>query len=103
MKINFSKIQLKNLDGVVMVDPETKKPAQIHKTLANAIYRKTNSLDLVEIAREINKAKEVDLSKSDIDEIKNIILAKSSGFFAFAKRAILDHIKQAGMINNKNK
>ncbi len=93
MKIDFSKIQLKDIDGAVLVDKETNEPVQLHKTIANAIYRITGVLDLVDIAREINRGKEVDLRKNEVSEIKRLVSSEKGGFLAFAKKAILDYME----------
>lgn len=96
MKLDFSKIQLKGIDGEVVIDSETNKPVQIHKVLANGIYRATGVLDLVDIAREINRGKEVDLRKNEVSEIKRLVLSEKAGFLAFAKKAILDYMEKSG-------
>lgn len=87
MKINFSKIKLRDIEGREI------KNSKIHKGIANAIYMFAKNLDLLEIAIKINKGEEVELRESDIAEIETIINSKEAGFMAFARKAILDTIK----------
>jgi hypothetical protein len=84
MKIDFSKVELKDLEGKVVKDPN------LHKTIANAIYAHTQDLDLVEKARIINSGKEVEFDKTEIEEVKRVIKDPKTGFFAFAQKALLD-------------
>ncbi len=85
---DFSKIVLTELDGKVIED------ADIHKTLANIIYRSAVDLDLVEIAREMNKGELVSLTKNQTDAIRRLIADPKVGLFAFARKAIADYIDE---------
>lgn len=86
MKINFSKIKL--------ADIEDKPITDFHKVLAKIIYVHTQNLDLVEIARQINKGEPVELRDSDRKEIKRIVNSKEANVFAFARKATLDFIEE---------
>jgi len=94
MKINFKEIVLLDIDG-----KPAKAETPIHKAIANIIYTQISNLDLVEVAREINKGKVVELSNTDIKQIKKLLLGDKSGLFAFAKAAITEFfeaLKQKG-------
>jgi len=84
---SFHSIELKDLDGKKVPN------ANVHKVLANALYAQTKDLDLVEKARDINQAKQVELDKTEIEEVKRVIEDPQTGFMAFAKKAILDFIE----------
>lgn len=90
MKVNFSKIKLLDLEGKVI------PKAILHKTLAGVIYQYTKNLDLVEVARKINKGEEVELRDSEVTEIRRIIQTPEAGMFAFARKAINDFLEEAG-------
>ena len=89
MQVDFSQIRLLDLDGK---DLEGSPPA--HKIVANAIYRFTSVLDLVEVAREINQGKAVELSATDLSEIEKLTNNPQCGLSAFVKKAILDFVIQ---------
>ena len=86
MKIQFSAIELKDLEGKVVKD------ANLHKTIANALYAHTQDLDMVEKARAINAGKEVELDKTEVEEIKRVVKDPKTGFFAFAQSAIITYL-----------
>ena len=96
-KYKFSEIELKELDGKVI------EGADVHKSLANIIYRNASSLDLVEIAREINAGAEVPLTSSQINEIKRTIADPKAGMFAFARKAIVDYIDEVQRVEREEK
>jgi hypothetical protein len=86
MKYNFSTIEIKDLNGKKI------EGAELHKNLANLIYVQTKDLDMVEKAREINLAKEVEMDKTEIEEIKRLIESPEAGLAAFAKKALFDYL-----------
>lgn len=86
MKYNFSTIEIKGLDGKQI------EGAELHKNIANLIYVQTKDLDLVEKAIAINQAKEVELDKTEIEEVKRLVEDSQSGLAAFAKKALFDYI-----------
>jgi hypothetical protein len=52
----------------------------------------TKNLDLVEIARKINKGEEVELRDSEVTEIKRIFNSNEAGLLAFVRKAFGDFI-----------
>ena len=90
MKVDFSKIKLVSLDDKPVQDPDG-KTVEAHKLVANAIYTKIKTLDLVSVAFEINKGESVELSKTDLNEIKSLF-GLESGFVSFVRKAIIDFI-----------
>lgn len=87
MRFNFSKVQLIDIEGKVIVG------ANLHKTIANLIYHHTKTLDLVEVAMAINKGESVELDKSEVNEIQQLIKDPQHGVFSYARKAILDFIE----------
>ena len=90
MKYDFSKIQVTDLEGKVLPSEVMVKP------LANAIYKNTKDLDLVDIALQINRGEPVELEKPQVAEIKRVIDAPESGFFAFVKKAFHNFLDTEG-------
>ncbi len=90
MKVNFSKVVLKTIEG------EPIKGGETHKNIGNIIYQNARDLGLVTIAQEIYKGNEVDLSDAELKEIKNLINNPSTGLMAFARKAVLDYIDNIG-------
>ena len=88
MKVDFTKIQLSDIDG-----KNGDGDVPFYKTIANLIYCKVSNLDLVETAREINQGKEVELSKTDLRTIRQLLLDEKNGLFAFARKAIRDFLE----------
>ena len=87
MQIDFSQIKLLDLDGEQL---ENSPPA--HKIVANMIYQFASVLDLVEVARQINQGKAVELSATDLAEIKGLVNNPKCSLAAFVKKAIIDFI-----------
>ena len=85
MKVDFKKIKLIGLDGKAA---KAEGGEKFHKTIATRIFYQIANLDLVEVARQINQGKAVELSKTDIKQIKACLLSEKAGFLAFAKEAI---------------
>lgn len=79
MKIDFRKIQVKDIEG-------NNNTVDIAKMLGNAIYQKTADLGELELARDIYKNGEVELTSEQIEIIKNYV---KTGFVAFVQEAIL--------------
>ena len=99
MKIDFTKVVLKGLDGKPII---IKGKSEVYKTIANAIYFNARSIDLCDIASLINKGGEVEMSESQLREVKNLISGKYSGVAAFAQRTINEYInKKLSVIERK--
>jgi hypothetical protein len=86
MKINFTEIKLVDVDGQKL--PES----AFHKTIANILYQKVQTLDLVDVAMKINKGEEVEVSAAALKEIETVLLDPKSGLWAFARKAVKDYI-----------
>lgn len=85
MKYDFTKIKIKDIGG-----KEIK--STVHETLANYIYQLAKDLDLVEMAREIFAGKEVELDKTEVEKIVEMVKSDQAPIAAFAKKAIIDYI-----------
>lgn len=86
MKTDFTKIKIFDMKDEPIDD--------FYKVLARVIFIHTQNLDLVEIARAINKGEPVELRDSDWDEIKRIVNSREANIFAFARKATLDFIDE---------
>jgi len=89
MKYDFSKM--------IFRDIEDRPIEGGYKFLANALYNLVKDLDMLEIARSINKGEIVELDESAIEEIKVVIENQNSRFAAFMKKAVLDFLKTEGV------
>ena len=66
MKIDFRKIQVKDIEG-------NNSTVDIAKMLGNAIYQKTADLGELELAQQIYKNGEVELSTDQAERIKEYV------------------------------
>lgn len=82
MKINFSKVIIKNIKGELIEN--------IHQVIGGMIYERTKDLSLVELAIKIYKGEEVELSQLQVEEIKRLINENATQ--AFVKKALLEYI-----------
>lgn len=78
MKIDFRKIQVKDIEG-------NNSTVDIAKMLGNAIYQKTADLGELELAQDIYKKGEVELSAEQAEVIKSYVKV---GFVAFVQVAV---------------
>lgn len=91
MKVNFSKVEVKDVEG-------NKSTVDIAKELGNQIYKKTADLGELETAREIYKNGVI-----EVDTEKAAMLSRyvREGFLAFVQESICPVLE--GIINNQNK
>ena len=92
MKIDFTKIKLIGLDNEDVKD-QTGKLLTGHGVVANAIYTRIKTLDLVDVALQINRGEPVELSRTDLAGIKSLFDEKS-GISSFIRKAICDYIDE---------
>lgn len=78
MKIDFRKLEVEDIEG-------NKSTVDISKMLGNAIYQKTVDLGELELAQDIYKNGEVELSSEQVGNIKGYV---STGFVAFVQIAV---------------
>lgn len=78
MKIDFREIQVKDIEG-------NNSTVDIAKMLGNAIYQKTADLGELELAQNIYKNGEVEVSLEQAESIKKYV---STGFVAFVQVAV---------------
>lgn len=87
MKIDFSKIQMKDIEGNTF-------DGDISKDLGNAMYFESNDIAVSDLGYEIYHKKEVEVTKEMAPEVRKYV---DKGFKAIVKRAlfpILDSIEQ---------
>lgn len=78
MKIDFRKIQLKDIEGGIV-------PLDMSKVLGNIIYQKTRDLGELELAQNIYKNGEVELTPEQAERIKEYV---KDNFAAIAQVAV---------------
>lgn len=79
MKIDFSKIEVKDIEGnIVTVD--------ISKELGNMMYLGAQDIAVADLGHEIYHKKEVEIGKKEAEYIKNFV---ERGFKAVLKRELL--------------
>ena len=97
MKVDFTKVVLRDVAGKPI-----KEQSNIHKTVANCIYFTARSVDMIDIARNVNQGVVVELSESQIKEIKNLVMHPQSPMAAFAKVATAKYLdKPLNSVNKK--
>lgn len=89
MKVDFTKIKLCDIEGKEIPD------AVFYKTIANILYRQAKTLDLVDLAMQINRGEEVEISGKLLEEVKQIISKPESGIYAYARKAAIVYIDSA--------
>ena len=86
MKIDFSKIQIKDIEG-------NEKTVDISKELGNMMYLNAHDIAVADLGHDIYHKKEVELTKEQAQNVKVFV---EQGFKAILKRElipILDSIK----------
>lgn len=78
MKIDFRRIQVKDIEG-------NNSTVDISKMLGNAIYQKTADLGELELAQQIYKNGEVDLASGQTECVRNCV---KTAFVAFVQLAV---------------
>ena len=84
MKIDFRKIQVKDIEG-------KENSLDISKMLGNAIYQKTSDLGELELAQNIYKNGEVELSP---EQIKGYVKTNFVAFVQVAVNEALSKVNQ---------
>lgn len=86
MKIDFSKVQIKDIEGNV-------QSVDISKELGNMMYYGEQDIAVADLGHDIYHKKEVDLTKAQAESVKVYV---DQGFKAILKRELiplLDSIK----------
>lgn len=78
MKVDFRKIQLKDIEGGIV-------PFDMSKVLGNTIYQQTRDLGELELAQNIYKNGEVELTPEQAERIKECV---KDNFAAIAQVAV---------------
>ena len=79
MKIDFSQIQVKDIEGqVITVD--------LSKELGNMMYLNAQDIAVADLGHDIYHKKEVDLTKEQAQTVKMYV---EQGFKAFVKRELI--------------
>lgn len=91
MKVDLTKVKTRSIDGK---ENKYKKDdtQQVYKIIANMLYLKVRDLDLVDIAMQMNKGQVVEMTPTQIQEMRSLIADPESGLFSFAKKAIFDYL-----------
>ena len=88
IEINFSKIKLMDIDGKLMPD------SKLHKTIANILYMFAKTVDLADVALDMNRGNSVTLSKKEFGEIRDLVQDPQYGIFTYARKAVLDYMEE---------
>ncbi len=83
MKIDFTKVILRDINGKPI-----KGQSDVHKTIANCIHFTCRTVDLIDVAKIVNKGQEVDLTVPQIQQIKNLVTHPQAPLAGFAKVAV---------------
>ncbi|MBP7118468.1 hypothetical protein KBA63_00110 [Candidatus Woesebacteria bacterium] len=75
MQYDFTNLKVINIDG--------SDGAEMDKAFANAIYAQTRDLGLLERARDIHAGKPVDLSETEVIELKRVADSQTNGEYFF--------------------
>ena len=86
MKVDFKKLVPLDIEG----KPAWKDDYPFYKLIANTIYFRVSNLDLVEVGRQINTGMVVELSATDVKQIKNVLISKENSIASFARKAVID-------------
>ena len=78
MKVDFRKVKTLGLDG-------TEQEWDISKALGNTIYQKTADLGELELARDIYRNGEVDLTPEQVEVVRRYV---REGFKAFVQEGV---------------
>ena len=87
MKIDFRKIEVKDIEG-------KENSLDISKMLGNAIYQKTSDLGELELAQNIYKNGEVELSPEQAEQIKGYVKTNFAAFVQVAVNEALSKVNQ---------
>ena len=79
MKIDIRRIEVKDIEGNIV-------PFDMSKVLGNAIYQKTADLGELELARDIYRNGEVELTQEQVECIKDYV---KTAFVAFVQEAVI--------------
>ena len=84
--MNFKNVKVKDLEGrAISID--------VSKNFANFIYQTTGDLGMLEVAQEIYKIGEAELTADQKTEIKQILEHPQCPFVAIVKRELLNLLK----------
>lgn len=86
MAFNLTEVQVKSLSGVPV------KGVKLHELVGDVIYNKTSSISWDRIARDIYDGKDVDLTKDQLDYLRDIITSDSLDLVVAVKVAVRDYI-----------
>ena len=86
MKYNFSEVEVKDITGKTL-------DIKVGEALGNALYISTKDLGMVESAMKIYRGEDVELDKTEIEEVKRVVQDEKTGFFSFVQKAMLDYIE----------
>lgn len=87
MKIDFRKIEVKDIEG-------KENSLDISKMLGNAIYQRTSDLGELELAQNIYKNGEVELSPEQAEQIKGYVKTNFVAFVQVAVNEALSKVNQ---------
>lgn len=94
MKINLTKVKLKQIDGKA-IKADHKNPSIFWKVLANDLYCLVKDISIVTIAQNIHKGCEVEMTLPQVREMRTIAARPDNGLHAFCRKAVCEYIDKA--------
>lgn len=83
MLIDFRKITVTDLEGKELV-------FDLSKSLANHVYQTTGDLGMLEVAQQIYKAGEIELTEQVKTGLKEVVSSPQFPFLAIVKKRLLE-------------
>ena len=87
IKFDINKVVVKDLDGSVLI-------VNTGKALGNSIYKITNTLDWLDIAKTIHSGNVIELGVNELTGLKSLISSNNCELLICVKVGILDYINE---------
>lgn len=84
MKVNFKNLIIKDLDW--------KEAQDLNKHIWNAVNKFSDDLNLIRFAQDIYDNKDIDIAKTELEQIKAICEKPEIWFYAYIKHWIIQFI-----------
>ncbi len=92
MKIDLTKIEIKDLNGVVY------KVDDLHKQIGNLLFTKAETIEVSDIARKLHAGKPAEVSNEELEQITAIV-EQSPYYKPFAHLQVVSYLKQKLTLN----
>ena len=89
MKIDLKKVKTNELNGRVI---KYEKGNELYKFIADILYKFSPSLGMLDVAQMMYKGVVVEMTISQVNEMKVLVTNPKNGIYTFARKALLDYI-----------